>query len=680
MVVEAPGYRRSPASHISQHHHQHHRHHHPPQHHHLLPHQLNLNRVQRAQVALPARLRRARRRWRSITDDPKVLELVDTGLRFELHRQPIGPRKPPVFNGSPDVMRSLAEQLHAWLEQGIIEPCTDEDALFSLLFPVPKSGGRWRWVLDSRRLNEAIVDRTFKMESVDVVRRMLRKNDWMTSIDLKDAFLHVPINRAHRRYLAFRAFNRNFQFAAMSLGTKCAPRTFTKLMKPVLAQLHRENIRCSIYMDDLILAASDELASARATQRALSLIESLGLIVNYEKSVLMPTQRIVHLGLTFDSRAARLFVPADKLRASARTARQVLDLDARGTLTVRALARLSGVVVSFMPALRAAWRRRHSIVRCVQFGLRASGGNWDAPVSLSRTALNDVEFWASSAPRRHNGQPFRPSQPEATLTTDASEWGWGAVLTTPDGAQYTTQAAWTRAEANRSSNWRESTAIQHAFDHFRRRIRPLRCLLVQSDNSTAVSTLRRFGSRHKHLDLALQPMLQRVLAWRLELRVEHIAGEHNTIADRLSRNLMTERNEWRLSDQAMRMIVRRFGEPTIDWFASPTNHRCPRFASWHSEPQRPRAVYHDAMSVDWSKDFGLFVPPINMISRVMNRIDEQRARGIMVVPAWFSQHWAARVPWRSRDSIIWLPQSAMRSASEPAMRDGRATQLVAFLI
>jgi hypothetical protein len=622
-------------------------------------------------------MRRALRCWRAITRDTKVLDLARRGLRFELKREPIGPKRAPVFRGSPALMRSLTAQLQEWLELGVIEPCTAPRALHSLLFPVPKSGGRWRWVLDSRRLNEALRYRPFKMESVETVRRLVKKGDWLCSIDICDAFLHVPVSRAHRRFLAFRARGRSFQFAAMSFGTSSAPRTFTRLMKPVLATLRREGIRCSCYMDDVIVMADTKEATAAATQRARLLIESLGLTISYKKSVLIPTQRLLHLGLVFDSQRAKLFAPTEKLKALARSARRVLSLDERGSLTVRELARLSGVIISLLPALRAAWRRRHSIVRNVEFALRRSHGDWDAPVGLSRSAKSDVTFWTTTEPRRQNGQFMMPPSDDGNvLTTDASEWGFGATLHTSSGGEISISEPWSPADAARSSNWREATAIQRAFDRFSHRIRKMRCLTIRSDNSTAISILRRYGSRHKHLDLALSRLLATALRRRLEIRPQHIAGLANTVADRLSRNIATNRNEWRLSPAAMRRIRAHFGPPTVDWFASDATAQCHRFVSLLPST---RALGRDAFEFDWTSEFGLFAPPINLIHKVMMRIESTNAHGVVVVPAWPSAPWGASVPWLS-SRLIYLPATAMRaaSASTPLMRDGRAPRLVAF--
>ncbi len=80
-----------------------------------------------------------------------------------------------------------------------------------------------------------------------------------------------------------------------------APRTFTKCMDAALAPLRLQGIRVLNYLDDwLILAHSRELVS-RHRDIVLGHIHSLGLRMNAKKSVLLPSQRTVFLGVRLDS-------------------------------------------------------------------------------------------------------------------------------------------------------------------------------------------------------------------------------------------------------------------------------------------------------------------------------------------------------------------------------------------
>ena len=57
--------------------------------------------------------------------------------------------------------------------------------------------------IDLSLLNRYIKKQAFKMETVKSVRQAMRLNDWAVSIDLTDAYLHVPIHHQSGKYLRF---------------------------------------------------------------------------------------------------------------------------------------------------------------------------------------------------------------------------------------------------------------------------------------------------------------------------------------------------------------------------------------------------------------------------------------------------------------------------------------------
>jgi hypothetical protein len=627
---------------------------------------------------MPHRLRHHLAAWRRITSDKDVLAIVQHGLRFELASTPDVARRGPTFRGSAEQKRHLAATLAEWLQRGIIEPEMSRDALVSLLFPVRKAGAQldWRWVLDSRRLNAHLRATTFKMDGINQLRWMLRRGDWLASVDLSSAFLHVPIARRHRRLLAFTALGRQYRFAVMSFGTSVAPSVFTLVLKPALAALHRLGIRVSAYLDDLLIAAPTQAECWAATQRVLDLLNRLGFLINGDKSVIEARQQLDHLGFRIDTRRWRLLLPPAKVAALRKEARRVLRWSDEGALTARRLAGLIGKMTAAMPASRAVAMRRHSLNRNLQYMLRRGNGSWETTAALSRTARRDATWLTTLALKMHNGEPLTPPPPDAVLTTDASPTGWGATLSI-GGQCITTHGFFGVTARAASSNWRESTAITLAYFAFRRRLRRVRTLLVRTDNTTALSTLRRLGSRHRHLGLALEPLLRACFRRRTLLQAEHIAGLDNTAADRLSR-LDPSRNEWRLAPTAYRSIVAQFGEPTIDWFATHRNALCRRFASRRPDP---RATFVDAMRATWSGQFGLFVPPINLLHKVVARLDEQQATGIVVVPNWPTRPWFGSLMQLARATLP-LPRGSMlvESGFRHPMRDQRAPPLIAVLL
>jgi hypothetical protein len=55
------------------------------------------------------------------------------------------------------------------------------------------------------------------MESARTLKDLVRRNDWLVSIDLKDAYLSVPIEEGDRKYLRFTWEERVYEFQCLPL-------------------------------------------------------------------------------------------------------------------------------------------------------------------------------------------------------------------------------------------------------------------------------------------------------------------------------------------------------------------------------------------------------------------------------------------------------------------------------
>lgn len=75
----------------------------------------------------------------------------------------------------------------------------------------------------------------------------------MGHLDLKDAYLSIPIAKAHWKYLRFQWKAQNYEFRMLPFGLASATRVFTKILKPVAAGLRKKGIRLLIYLDDILV-------------------------------------------------------------------------------------------------------------------------------------------------------------------------------------------------------------------------------------------------------------------------------------------------------------------------------------------------------------------------------------------------------------------------------------------
>ena len=92
-----------------------------------------------------------------------------------------------------------------------------------------------------------------------------------------------------------------YQFKVLCFGLSTAPQVFTRVMAPVSAILHRMRVRLRRYLDDWLLQASSHEQVLLALRTVLQLCRLLGIVVNWEKSQVIPTQQMVYLGVILDS-------------------------------------------------------------------------------------------------------------------------------------------------------------------------------------------------------------------------------------------------------------------------------------------------------------------------------------------------------------------------------------------
>ena len=78
-----------------------------------------------------------------------------------------------------------------------------QDQFTSQIFVVPKKDGTQRPAVNLKSFNHLVVKQKFKMEGIRAVRDLIKKNDRMVSIDLKDTYLSVTIFKDHRKFLRF---------------------------------------------------------------------------------------------------------------------------------------------------------------------------------------------------------------------------------------------------------------------------------------------------------------------------------------------------------------------------------------------------------------------------------------------------------------------------------------------
>jgi len=183
------------------------------------------------------------------------------------------------------------------LEAGVIATQPWQACYPSPLFFVPKASGGDRVVIDLSHLNRHILCPTFQMLTVHTRRNSVPRGALFTSIDLSDAFHHIPIHPRFLKYLAFTHAETLYFFQAMPFGINLGPRIFSLVIAEVLKLVHSLGIRASVYIGDWLLWNLSHTPRLTHTHTVLRLLQNLGFTVSTTKPLLTPSPTITYLGI-----------------------------------------------------------------------------------------------------------------------------------------------------------------------------------------------------------------------------------------------------------------------------------------------------------------------------------------------------------------------------------------------
>ena len=130
--------------------------------------------------------------------------------------------------------------------------------------------------------------------------------EWVTSIDFKDTYFHIPIHSQFRKYMRFYIQGQSYQFKALPFGLSTAPLEFTVVAKEVKRMALQRGIRIHQYLDDWLVRATSHQTCLPHTQTLVALCQNLGWLVNKEKSELEPKQVFNFVGYQFDLREGKV--------------------------------------------------------------------------------------------------------------------------------------------------------------------------------------------------------------------------------------------------------------------------------------------------------------------------------------------------------------------------------------
>ena len=144
----------------------------------------------------------------------------------------------------------------------------------------------------------------------------------MAKIDLKDAYLTIPVAREHHCLLSFQVQQGPIPTTVGNPPDYISGRFTSSCLK------HNTTVTRSFNSPELFTA--------------------LGFLINYPKSIMNPTQKLEFLGFMVDTKTMRIALPPQKIDTIQKEASQILSA---GSIQIRTLAHFIGTLVATKPAM-----------------------------------------------------------------------------------------------------------------------------------------------------------------------------------------------------------------------------------------------------------------------------------------------------------------------------------------
>ncbi|RVE44042.1 hypothetical protein evm_011340 [Chilo suppressalis] len=376
--------------------------------------------------------------------------------------------------------------------------------------------------------------------------------------------------------------------------------------------------------DDIFLIGPDYIECKNMIHFTVNLLQSLGFKLNLEKSSLLPKKRCKFLGFIFNSEKMILTLPDTKKEKLRKSIDALLNLY---KCKLREFAKFIGLLISCCPAIQYSWLYTKEF-EYFKYSCLLNNPSYEQVVTIPKTLHDDLHWWLENIDTGHSHLKLNIYSLE--IFSDASSTGWGAFCN-----GHSCYGHWKDEERSLHINELELRAAFLAIKCFTRQRSDCE-ILLRIDNVTAISCINRMGSvQYRHLNQVTRDIWKWCEKRKIIIFASYINTKQNLEADLLSRKKF-QNTEWELSNYAFQEITLQLGIPEIDLFASRCNAKCFTFVTWKADPD---AWAVDAFTISWHDKFFYAFPPFSLITKVMQKVINDKAEGIVVVPYWPTQAW-----------------------------------------
>lgn len=410
------------------------------------------------------------------------------------------PRRVPLH-----LQQEVADHIKQMQENGIIRPSCSPWA--APIVPVRMKGGKLRFCVDYRRLNDVTAKDAYPLPRIDDALDSLANATLFSTLDLASGYWQVEVDPQDRPKTAFATRQGLFEFNVLSFGLCNAPSTFQRLMDLVLADLQWTT--CLVYLDDIIVFGRTFPEHLSRLDEVLTKLGAANLKVKPSKCDLFSSQ-VKYLGH---------IISAEGIRADPAKVESVREWPVPKNQTeVKSFVGLASYYRRFVKGFADIARPLH---RLTEKGRRFKWGD------DCQQAFMQLKSSLITAPVLAYPDP----QKRFILDTDASDVGIGAVLSQEEGGVERVVAYASRAltkEERRYATTKKELLAMVTFTKFFKHYLLGKQFVLRTDHGSL-----RWLHNFRDLEGQLARWVEQLANFNYE--IVHRPGKQHANADALSR-------------------------------------------------------------------------------------------------------------------------------------------------
>jgi transposase InsO family protein len=326
--------------------------------------------------------------------------------------------RPKAFAARPvpfPMRKAVEAELDRLTSEGILEPVDPMVTPIEWASPIViamKTNGTVRICGDFKvTINPHIIRDSYPLPRFEEIAAKLNNCRYFSVLDLKDAYLQLPVAEASRKYFIIATHMGYFRYTRLAFGVNFAPAVFQATMDKILAGMQST----SAYIDDIISGSESIEQHLDILRSVFSCLRQAGVRIQLSKCRFMQTS-VEYLGHRIDAEGVH---PTDeRLRAVRDMARP------EDRKQLRSFLGAINYYAKFIPHLQSTCAPLHRLTR------NDTPWQWTTEHDVIFTGLKERLTSSDTLVHYDDNKPL-------VIATDASDIGLGAVLMHrfPDGSE-----------------------------------------------------------------------------------------------------------------------------------------------------------------------------------------------------------------------------------------------------